>query len=61
MFNRRKEKLMQTSVENLKLYKRINNQRSSLSKYNKTKLKPLNYKIGFNIGLQNKENVNVVN
>jgi hypothetical protein len=59
MFNRRRDRLIQTSAENLKLYKRLSNQRSSLSKFNKPRPKPFFNKIGANFGLLDKENTNL--
>jgi hypothetical protein len=61
MFNRRRDRLIETSAENLRLYRRIHSQRSSLSKFNKNRSKLGWNRIGVNLGSCDKENINVNN
>lgn len=56
MFNRRKDKLIQTSVENLKLYNRIKSQKSKYGQAGGSRKRINVSRVSEDCGGENKEN-----
>ncbi len=61
MFNRRKQKLIETSVQNYKLYNRIKTQKSQLAKFNRAGARIQMSRLWTEGHEEDKENMEVLN